>query len=268
MAFRSHVFRSFDLRLLSNRLLFGMLGALSIGAAYLWLTGEPVSILWAVPQAFLLWAITREIDPDNDWTALVAGAGAGAWVLSGRAWAPALALVGFLMAARLVVNTTGRRPLTTDLIGVAALATAISHTSTGWVAGVGVALAIYIDDRMNETQSNVAVVTAVVAAVGSSVVATLTEALPDRTPVIDPVVVGVLGVLALVAVLRTPPVPISVGDSRRKAPLSPERLHAGRSLTGALAFVAGALAGPDGPMLYPLAFAMTLALISAELRRR
>jgi hypothetical protein len=173
-----------------------------------------------------------------------------------------------LMAARLVVNTTGRRPLTTDLIGLAALATAISHTSTGWVAGVGVALGIYIDDRMSEGQSNVAVVTAVVAALGSSVVATLTEALPNRTPVIDPVVVVTLGVLALIAILRPPPVPISVGDSRRKAPLSMERLHAGRSLSGALAFVAAALAGPDAAMLYPLAFSLTLALVSAEIRRR
>jgi hypothetical protein len=268
MAFRSHVFRPFDLRLLSNRLLFGMLGTLSIGAAYLWLTGEPVSVFWAVPQGFLLWAITREIDPDNDWTALVAGAGAGAWVLSGQDWAPALALAGLLMAARLVVNTTGRRPLTSDLIGLAALATAISHTSMGWVAGVGVALAIYIDDRMSEGQSNVAVVTAVVAAVGSSVVATLTEALPNRTPVIDPVVVATLGALALIAILRPPPVPISVGDSRKKAPLSLERLHAGRSLTGALTFVAAALSGANAPMLYPMAFALMLALVSAELRRR
>jgi hypothetical protein len=268
MAFRSHVFRPFDLGLMSNRLLFGMLGAIGAGAGYLWLTGDPVSVLWAIPQAFLVWAFTREIDPDNDWTALVAGAGAGLWMLSGRPGAPALAIVGFLMAARLVVNTSGRRPLTTDLIGLAVVAAAISYTSTGWVGGFGLALAIYIDDRMYDKHNNVAVASAAAAALGSSVVASLSGALPDRAPAIDPVAVAALGVLALIAILRTPPEPVSVVDSRMKFSIRLDRLHAGRSLSGILIFIAGALAGPDAPMLYPLAFAMTLALVSAEIRRR
>jgi hypothetical protein len=268
MAFRSHVNRPLDLRLLSNRLLLAVLAAVGAGALFMWITGDPLEVFWAVPFAGVTWAYTREIDPDHDWTALVTGAAAGLWVLSGRPGAPALAIVGFLMAPRLVVNTTGRRPLTTDLVGLAVVATAISYTSTGWVGGFGVALGMYIDDRMAEGQNNVAVAAAAAAALGSSLVASLTGALPDQAPVIDPVAVAIMGALALVAILRAPPEPRSVVDSRMRFLIPQERLHAGRALSGVMLFIAATLAGPDAPGLYPLALAMALALASAEVGRR
>ncbi len=267
MAFRSHLLRPFDLRLVSNRLLFVMVGAIGLLSGYRWLGGEDVDVLWAAPHAGLVWALTRELDPDHDWSALVAGAGAGLWFVLGRPGAPVVTILGLMLAARVVVSTTGRRPLPTDLITMALVAVAISYTATGWVAGCGLALALYVDDRLAEGNNQVAVLASIGGALGASVVATISGALPKQAPNIDPVAVAVVGALALIAIIRQPATPLALVDSRMRFSIPVERLHTGRTLVGVLLFVASALAGEQASMLYPLAGAMALALITAELSR-
>ena len=83
------------------------------------------------------------------------------------------------------------------------VATVVSFTPLGWVMGFGLAVAIYVDDRMAEEPNRAALLAAPAAAVGSSVVASLSGAFRTM-PTVDPVVVAALGVLALIAVLREP----------------------------------------------------------------
>ena len=89
----------------------------------------------------------------------------------------------------------------------------------GWVFGFGLAIAIYLDDRMADFHKNQATVAAIGAAVGASLVATLTDAFPESLPPIRPPLTLALGILALIAVLRDPLDPVSLVDSRKKTPL-------------------------------------------------
>ena len=124
------------------------------------------------------------------------------------------------------------------------LAGAVSFTPLGWVAGFGLAVAIYLDDRMEETHSGRAVVAAIGAAVAATVVATLTDALPQTLPQVRPLLTLALGALALIAVSRDPVAPSSLVDSRRKSLLVPERL-AHRSGPGRIGPVRWWAARPD-----------------------
>jgi hypothetical protein len=267
MAFRSHVGRGFDLSSLPNRLLLGLVGITGVASVTLWLSQGESAVLWAPVHAFLIWALTRELDPDHDSTALVAGLTAGLWVLVGFDVDGALPAIGLVLAARIVVNTTGRRPLVSDLAALGVLAAAISFTATGWVAGFGLALAIYVDDRMAEEHTTAAALTALLAALGSSAVATLSQVFPQQMPDINQLLVVIIGSLALMAVVREPEPPTSLVDSRRKTPISQGRLHAGRGLIGVLVFVAAFLAGPDAAAMGPAVMALMLVLISNEIER-
>jgi hypothetical protein len=267
MAFRSHVTRPFDLSLRSNRLMFGLAGTAGAVALYLWMSGESFEVMLAPGHVLAGWALVRELDPDHQWPALTAGAMAGAWVLLGQPAVSVLAILGLLVAARLVVNTTGRRPLTSDLVGVALVAALISHTQGGWVAGSGLAVAIYIDDRVAESSNQKAVVSAAVAALGASVVATAARVFPSRVPDLEPLPVTVIGVVALALLIRQPPEPTSLVDSRIKTPIVLERLHSGRALVGILVFVASILVGPKVAGLAPVLAALILVLIASEVER-
>ena len=166
-----------------------------------------------------------------------------------------------------MVNTTGRRPLLSDLAALGVFATVISFSAAGWVAGFGLALAIYIDDRMAEEHTTMGALTAFLAAVGASAFATLSQAFPKQTPDIRQLLVVVIGVLALIAVVREPEQPTSLVDSRRKTPISQDRLHTGRGLVGVLVFGTAFLAGPDAAALGPTLIALALVLASNEIER-
>jgi hypothetical protein len=267
MTFRSHVVRGFDVSSLSNRLMFGLIAVSSVAGVIVWANGGESTVLWAPVHTFLIWTLVRELDPDHDSTALVAGFVAGLWILVGFDVAGALAAIGLLLAARVVVNTTGRRPLVWDLAALGVFAAAISFTAGGWVAGFGLALAIYIDDRMAEKHTTAGALTAALAALGASALASLSQVFPQQMPAIRPLLVLIVGGLALMAVVREPEPPTSLVDSRLKTPISQDRLHAGRGLIGVLVFGAAFLAGPEAAALGPTVMALTLVLISNEIER-
>jgi hypothetical protein len=233
------------------------------------LTGDRT--LWlpvlAAGATFFTWALGRELDPDRHVTALIAAVPAAALSLIGLGVA-ILATVAVMMSARLVVASTGRRPLPTDLAGMVVLAGAASFTPLGWVAGFGLAVAIYLDDRMEGEHNRQAVVAAICAAVAASVVATLTDALPAALPEVRPILTLALGVLALIAVSRDPVAPTSFVDSRRnKTLLVPARLHAARALVGMVLFV-GCLLDPAGTgTLATMSFTLALALGADSIER-
>lgn len=268
MRFRSHLGRGVDLGLWSNRTI-AALTVLALIAGLVVAFVSDVSI-WlpaaAATVTFLAWALTRELDPDQDITALMAAVLAGAWVLAGFEVA-LLALGGMILVGRLLLESTGRRPLLADLAAVAVAATAISFTPAGWVTGFGIAVAIYVDDRMASEHNSQAIVVAMSAAIGASAVATLTDAFPQTLPEIQPVLVIPLGLLALITVAREPPEPTTQVDSRRKTFLSPARLHAARIAIALVLFAAALVSGESGPALIPATIALTLSLISSEVER-
>ena len=268
MAFRSHIVRPMDLSLWSNRLI--TIGTLLAGAAGVVLVIVSGRAIWLPVQAagvtVAMWALTRDLDPDRDVTALAGAALAGLWALAGFA-VELLPLVGLILTARLIVETTGRRPLQTDLIAMVIVASTISFTALGWVGGFGLAVALYIDNRMAEQHNNQAVIASLAAALGSSAVASLFGAFPQSVPSVMPLFAVAAGALAIVAVLREPPHPTSLVDSRKKTFLRPDRLHVGRVVVGLVLMIGVVGGGSGASALTPVVIALTLSLVSSEVER-
>jgi len=267
MAFRTHVGRSLNLTMGPNRLIIGLTAVTAIAALAVMITGG-IAEVWVAPfLVFLTWALVREIDPDHDWTALAAAFFAGLWVMVGQETLSVMALLGLMMAARLVLNSTGRRPLNTDLMALVILGSAVAFTPTGWVAGFGLAVAIYIDDRLSPEPRARAVLAAALAALGASAVATLTGALPETLPAIRPLLTVVIGIVALTGIIREPIQPLSVTDSRDHRLLEPRRLHASRGLVGIVLFLSALLNGPAALGLVPALVGYALGLVAEGLDR-
>lgn len=264
MRFRTHVGRALDPRLSSNRLIIGLTVVATFAALSIIVTSGTTEVWVAPVHAFLTWAFVREVDPDHDWTALTAAFVAGIWVIMGLEVMSALALLGVMVAARLVLNSTGRRPLVTDLVGLVVLASGIAFTPEGWIAGFALAVAIYVDNRLGEVLTRVGVIAAAVAAVGATAVATLTNATPEAIPDVRPLLTIVVGGLALWAIMREPVDPLSVTDSRDRRLLDARRLHAARGLVGVALFIAALLMGPSADGLVPTLLGFALALASGE----
>lgn len=251
-----------------NRAVLGLSAAAGIVGAYLSLAQDrdPFLAVQAAGSAFLSWALARELDPDRQVPAISLAILGGGWALLGFETA-ILPFVALVMTARMVVETTGRRPLPTDLVGLALLATVVSFTPLGWVMGFGLAVAIYVDDRMAGKPSRAALLAAPAAAVGSSVVASLSGAFPRTMPTVYPLVAAALGILALIAVLREPLDPVSFVDSRSKRFLRRDRLHAGRAVSGILVFFGAVVSGELAPAVIPMALVLAVSLASTEVDR-
>jgi hypothetical protein len=172
-----------------------------------------------------------------------------------------------MLASRIVVETTGRRPLVGDLVAMVVLVAAISFTLLGWVMGFGLAVALYVDDRLAEEHTRQALLAALAGAVASTAVVTLSGAVPESPPEVRPFLAAMVGVLALAAVGREPVDPVTFVDSRHKRFLRRDRVHAGRALSGLLIFVGALVTGDDAPAVVPMALALAVALVSSELER-
>lgn len=270
MDFRSHLGRPFDLRNAFNVAMLAICLSTGAVAVFLWLGGRPASIILSPVYAFLVWALLREIDPDHNWSALAGAVLTAAWALAGEPVVSGFAIAGIMVAARLVTSTTGRRPLVTDLVGVSLFGIVIGYTLAGWVAGFGIAVALYLDDRLSGARNLAAIAASAATALGTTVVATAADAFPDRLPAIEQWVVVAAGVAALALIAREPATPISQVDARHRAFIDQTRLHVSRSVVACLVFATSLVLGADGPDLMAVIAALWLAVISneAELLRR
>jgi hypothetical protein len=265
---RSHIMRALDPANPWNRAILilsfvaGAIGALLTVV----IDRDLILAIQAGGATFLSWALVRELDPDRQVSSITAAVFGGAWALVGLP-TTLLPFAGLLVISRLLVETTGRRPLLTDLAALAILATAISYTPLGWVMGFGLAIAISVDDRMSDEHNRAALLAAIAAAIGSSVVVTLAEALPESLPTIRPLLVTATGFLALFAAAREPMQPVSFVDSRNKRLLTRDRLQAGRVAAGVLIFVGALVSGEDAMAVVPMGFALAIALVSTEVGR-
>lgn len=235
-----------------------------VAALVLWLGGEPGTVFLAPVFVFATWALLREIDPDHPLVALVAGAAGGAWVFRDGPLVSVLAVGGLVVAARIVTGSTGRRPLGTDLAVVAVGGIAIGFTVEGWVAGFGVAIALYLDNRLSGSPRGMQVAASAVTAIGTTVVATAAGAFPEAIPRVAPVLTVAAGVIALLLVAREPARPVSVVDARHGSLIETGRLHASRTLIGILVFAMTLLVGADAEGAVGVIFGLALAVISNE----
>lgn len=259
--------RPFDFSLWSNRIPFALAALVAAAAGYRWADGAPDGMMWAPVHALVLWSLAREVDPDRYLTAHLAAAGAGVWVLSGRPGPELLAAAALILATRLVLNSTGRRPVSTDLVVLGILAAAVSFTRVGWVAAVALAVAIYADARLAGSPDLAPVLTASAAVVGATLVATATRAFSVPVVRVEPWVVAAAGVAAILALLRTPPEPWSVVDARAAWRMEQGRLHGARALLAVAAFLMALLHGQDAVRDVPLVGLLLLAVISSEVER-
>lgn len=265
--FRTHLGRPLDLSLTSNRLIIGATAVTAAAGGALWLWGD-VPDAWLAPaHTFIVWALVRELDPDRHMTALLAGVVAGSWLLLGFDSMSALALGGLLLAGRIALNPVGLELLNTDLVAMALAATVVSFTAAGWVAGAGIAVAIYMDARMSEEPRPASVAASAGAAIGATAVATITDALPDSLAGVDPLIVVSIGLIVLIVVVRDPLTVLSSVDHSDQRRMSTERLHASRVLVAVLVFVAALLMLGDATGLIPVIIAFALVLASEELKR-
>jgi hypothetical protein len=266
MRFRSHIVRPLDAASPWNRAILGLTAVAGVAGLFLTLFFDHDLFLAveAGGQTFLSWALVRELDPDRQYSAIIAAVVGGTLALVGLPTA-VLAFVGLLMTARIVVETTGRRPLPTDLAAMSILATLISFNTVGWVMGFGLAISLYVEDRMAAEHNRQALFAAIGGAVGSSAVVTLSGALPEATPSIRPLLAALVGLLALVAVAREPADPVSFVDSRSKRFLRGDRLHMGRALCGLLVFAGVLISGDSAEAMIPMAAALAVAQVSGEL---
>ncbi len=240
-------------------------GAIGL-ALTIWLDRDLFLAVAAGGSTFLSWALARELDPDRQLSAIVAAVAGGVLALAGMPTA-LLPYAALLMSARLIAETTGRRPLPTDIGAMVILATVISFTPLGWVMGFGLAIAIYVDDRMADVHSRRALLGAIAGAVGASAVITLTDALPESLPVIRPLLAAIIGILTLTAWVREPVEPVSFVDSRNKRFLRKDRLHAARATAGLLIFVGGLVSGEAAGAVVAMAVVLGIALVSSEIER-
>jgi hypothetical protein len=265
MNFRSHLARSFGFRYPTHRLILGVGAIVGVVALVGWLNDtKTVGVLLAPVYVGVVWALMREIDPDNDWTAIVAGAFAGWWVLQQHPVVSALAVGAMAVSARIMSETTGRRPLLSDLIVVAILGIGVGYTVAGWVAGLGVAAAMVVDHRRAERRLRIQPWIALATAVGASANAWITG-VELTAGAVSAKAASAAAVAAFILIIRRPVPPTSLVDARRKTPILQNRLHASRAVTAIVVYgMAVTLNSLDAVDLTPLLVALALVVISNE----
>ena len=267
MAFRSHLGRGLDMGLPSNRAIVALTLLAGAGSAIVVWSGGDRSVLLAPLHTFALWALVREIDPDHNAAALVAAGVGGVWVIAGLGAFGLAVTAGLAVAARVALNSTGQRPLPTDLFGLVVITAAVSLFDPGWVAGFAIAVAIYFDNRRAESWRQTNVLVAVIAGVTATLIGSLMSDLETQALTLRPEIVIPTGILVLIAIVRDPESPLSAVDSRRGGTLDVHRLHAARGITAVAIFLSTVLAGGEAAGMAPAAVAMAVALASNEVER-
>lgn len=270
MPFRTHLGRGLDIRARSNQIMLAIVSLTGIIALVRWLDGEAFTVFFVPLSAFLIWGLGREVDPDHNWTALLGAVVAAVWGFLDVDTVEVIGFAALMGMGRLITNTTGRRLLTIDLIAVSFGGVVIGSYPVGWAAGFGLAIALYVDNQMNESWSRAQLIASAATAIGTTIVAAATGAFAGGLASVVPYMALASGAVALLLAIREPAEPASLVDARHAALISGRRLHASRATVGLVLLGMTLLAGPDSHGLTPAILMLTLALISneAELARR
>lgn len=117
------------------------------GALALAVGNELIDAVWSGIAAGLGWAIARELHPDNDLAGLAAGVVAGGFqaLVGGVGLGVCYLLLVFL---RIIVRTTGKAPTGIDLAFNLVVVLFVSNTLPGFLASLGVALALFLSPAL------------------------------------------------------------------------------------------------------------------------
>lgn len=144
---RTHIGREIDPNHPSTRLALNVAALAGFaGAAFgwwgerQWQVAGVTALVWA-GTSLLAWATTRELLHDNPRPAVFAAvlAPAGAALFGSPSFLIGAAL---LFVGRVSLGSTGRRPLTTDLVALTLLGLWIARTPAGWAVALVLAVAL------------------------------------------------------------------------------------------------------------------------------
>ncbi len=117
------------------------------GALALAVGNELIDAVWSGIAAGLGWVIARELHPDNEMAGLAAGVVAGSFqaLVGGVGLGVCYLLIVFL---RIIIRTTGKAPTTVDLVFNLVVVLFVSNTLPGFLASLGVALALFLSPAL------------------------------------------------------------------------------------------------------------------------
>lgn len=201
--------------------------------------GSAFDVAWRAGVAtFAVWALAREIDPDNPNSAgLAAVLSIPAWMLFGVP--DLMAALALVFTARVLLRPAGHAPHFLDYLLLFGVGVAAGRTSPGWLLGLVLAFAVARDRGLEGEPSHGARLTSLAIAAGTTGFAVqsseVSSGLTSLIPIIDPLlpsiaIMAMVGLGLLAAVTTKPYVPVSRADLS-KAPLAPRRLQSARRIT-------------------------------------
>lgn len=239
----THIGRTIDLRLTSNRILILVPAGTALVLFGLDTTDPGRAFAGALGSA-AAWMLARELDPDRPHAATIAVVAASISTLILGSPAPA-ALFVTMLTARILTRSTGLPPRTTDYAVLAVGAVFVADTPWGWAAGILLAFAMVRDAALPGDPPPNAGLWGAVLAIGVTLRASLGDQLGDWVvPEPTALAIVVLGLAGAAIVVQPIPV-LSLGDWTR-TPLEPRRVREAALfsvLTAALAILAGGDAG-------------------------
>ncbi len=260
----THVGRSFDLSLGSNR--FAFIAPPVAGLVMLALDSSDqrraVSTAFAT---FAAWAITRELDPDRPRSAAAAAVLTPLAAVAIGSPTPAPLFVTMLIL-RVVTRSTGFAPKVSDLAVLTLGAVLVADTAWGWAAGIVFAFAIVRDAALPGDPPATAGLWGLLVAIGVTVRVSVAGELGFWTSP-DPITTAVFALgLAGAVVLLEPRSVLSLADWTRQS-LEPQRLREATMFGLAVGVVAFTAAGAPGiiavaPLHLSYASAATFHLIA------
>lgn len=261
--------RTIDLRFPSNRLIVAV-ALISSAVAYTFADAEPVMAAITVGgSAFFGWAIAREIDPDRTLSAAIAASTAAAlgWWAHIQGTPVSLGtLYLLLMAARILIRTTGAPPTRLDLGLHLAIAAWLAAGSHAWLAALVMAVAVVRDTRLPQPAPAVNLWWGAAIGVAATLVAGVASARAEWTvPDATGSALLVAGVIGTAVLVRPQPV-TSVSDTGGR-PLDPLRLSMARLTAGTGAVLVAVVGGAAGLWAVAPAFVAVAATAAVRLAR-
>lgn len=261
--------RLIDPRVQSNVTALGIAAAAGMAALAVRLLDD-TGILESLTDAFgagvavfLAWALGRELDPDNNSSALVAELG----VFALRFWLPSSPglLLATVIAARLMVRSTGRPPSRGDLIFVVLLGTYVATQEAGPAATVGLAATVVVSRSLGGGDHPRSLIAALATLVAGGTAAAITESIGHWYD-LDLATAAVLGA----GVLSLPFLGVPLVRSRADytgEPLDARRVRIARWFTAVIALGGFAIAGGLGVSRMAGAWAALVAVAVTKIVR-
>ena len=263
----THLGRPIDITSASNRWVVGLTVAGAVAGLALPGDRSPVrSMIETALTVFLTWALVRELAPDQPTHASVAAVLSGA-ISVWSADTSLIALGGLMLAARILVRTTGLWPRLTDILAVGVMVGVFARTPLAWATGLAVAAAIALDTGLSKPAPSSHTWLAAAVGVAVTLSAVLSDALP-RTWASPPLLAIAAMAAVAVAIWLAPVLPLVSTVDYGSERLEPNRLLVARRLITATLAVGVAAGGTvAAPSSYPAWVALAVVALGATLPR-